>query len=763
MDDAASKFAEAFKQEGRKQDVLDSELENQAQLANKDMDESFVDSEMPDCLAGEAEKLKRDAFIDGTNTPVTGSCSDATIAASKFAEAFKQEGRKQDVLDSELENQAQSANKDMDESFVDSEMPDCLAGEAEKIKRDAFSDGTNTPVTGSCSDATLAASKFAEAFKQEGRKQDVLDSELENQAQSANKDMDETCVDSEMPDCLVGEAEKIKRDAFIDGTNTPVTGSCSDATIAASKFAEAFKQEGRKQDVLDSELENQAQSANKDMDESFVDSEMPDCLAGEAEKIKRDAFSDGTNTPVTGSCSDATLAASKFAEAFKQEGRKQDVLDSELENQAQSANKDMDESFVDSEMPDCLAGEAEKIKRDAFSDGTNTPVTGSCSDATLRCKQRRFHSTKHFLVYKGALQKQLQEIWSKRDRSQEFKILSVEHLTPEPDLDIEVLIAGSQATSFNPGVIRLDLWGTDIYTDDSDIVAVLKHTGFYDLQSSTSDVFSLRASIRLLPPLPSYVGTTRNHIRSRRWGGGSTCSFIVVCCHIETLNLNDTFSVERSLEPTNRIGNYGPTLVPTSGGIPETSRRSALNLQQASVIFRYDLSNEPCDAYTMAYVADKYNDVEKVKVQFTSARISQGEVLYVETLANRYELSYEVDSSTKISKYSSELENEGRTSAQVKASSENPCQTSHDRKLDVHLPRNKYRWARCKLHLPLNNMRSEGVPLPLHLKQVVESNLNWEDFRWSPTGVWVRNKEYLLKTARFVTVTESAEKSMLQT
>ena len=49
------------------------------------------------------------------------------------------------------------------------------------------------------------------------------------------------------------------------------------------------------------------------------------------------------------------------------------------------------------------------------------------------------------------------------------------------------------------------LWGTDVYTEDSDLVAVLVHTGFYALPSGAGaapppGLTELRATLRPVPP-----------------------------------------------------------------------------------------------------------------------------------------------------------------------------------------------------------------------------------------------------------------------
>ena len=97
------------------------------------------------------------------------------------------------------------------------------------------------------------------------------------------------------------------------------------------------------------------------------------------------------------------------------------------------------------------------------------------------------------------------------------------------------------------------LWGTDIYTDDSDVVAAAIHSGwlrgdFGDYNRDIHDLFGkeevepavaaagdtfeekppsplhpprdadLHITIVLLPPLMNYAATTQHHLRSREWG-----------------------------------------------------------------------------------------------------------------------------------------------------------------------------------------------------------------------------------------------------
>jgi hypothetical protein len=60
-----------------------------------------------------------------------------------------------------------------------------------------------------------------------------------------------------------------------------------------------------------------------------------------------------------------------------------------------------------------------------------------------------------------------------------------------------------------------DVWGTDVYTDDSSIGSAAVHKGLVDFNGGT-------VAIKILPSQDSYTGTLRNGITSQSfasWGG----------------------------------------------------------------------------------------------------------------------------------------------------------------------------------------------------------------------------------------------------
>ncbi|KAJ8097058.1 hypothetical protein POJ06DRAFT_283695 [Lipomyces tetrasporus] len=71
----------------------------------------------------------------------------------------------------------------------------------------------------------------------------------------------------------------------------------------------------------------------------------------------------------------------------------------------------------------------------------------------------------------------------------------------------------------NPHVVRREVWGTDVYTDDSDVVAALYHSGHFSPSSGgvIAEKGDCVATLRILPLLQRYQGTFRHGINSRSW------------------------------------------------------------------------------------------------------------------------------------------------------------------------------------------------------------------------------------------------------
>lgn len=65
------------------------------------------------------------------------------------------------------------------------------------------------------------------------------------------------------------------------------------------------------------------------------------------------------------------------------------------------------------------------------------------------------------------------------------------------------------------------IWGTDVYTDDSNIALMLVHAGWLRWQTKgANDDDVVDVTIRVVPKLVRYTGFERNGVKSRNWGNG---------------------------------------------------------------------------------------------------------------------------------------------------------------------------------------------------------------------------------------------------
>jgi hypothetical protein len=111
---------------------------------------------------------------------------------------------------------------------------------------------------------------------------------------------------------------------------------------------------------------------------------------------------------------------------------------------------------------------------------------------------------------------------------------------------------------------------------------------------------------------------------------------------------------------------------------------------------RFNLTNEPCLKYSHAFLADK--GIEKT--QWTSYRLFN-EVLYVENEQDRYEIS-----------------------------------------MLPHLSPMGYYTYRCaKVKLPLMRIDQQKHPLLDFYLQIIDSDLDWQEFIWTPDTLVINNQK----------------------
>ncbi|GKD35303.1 zinc finger CCCH domain-containing protein 13-like protein isoform X1 [Tanacetum coccineum] len=359
------------------------------------------------------------------------------------------------------------------------------------------------------------------------------------------------------------------------------------------------------------------------------------------------------------------------------------------------------------------------------------------------------------VVYRvGECVQELLKLWKEYESATSDKMPESSNGGPT----LEIRIPAEHVCATNRQVKGGQLWGTDVYTDDSDLVAVLMHTGFCRPTASPPPpaIQELRATVRVLPPQNCYISTLRNNVRSRAWGAAIGCSFRVERCHIVKKG-GGTIDLEPCLTHTSTVE---PTLAPVVVERTMTTRAAASNaLRQQrfvrEVTLQYNLCNEPWIKYSISAIADK----GLKKPLFTSARLKKGEVLYLESRTRRTRLVRGVHDSLNFKVLGNPEHNlvcglfELCFNGEKMLKPGNEAEThlgNGERSVDIDNNNNSnnvtdvFRWSQCKKPLPQSLMLSIGIPLPPEHLEVLEENLDWEDIQWSQTGVWISGKEYPL-------------------
>ncbi|KAF9897267.1 hypothetical protein BX616_005897 [Lobosporangium transversale] len=288
---------------------------------------------------------------------------------------------------------------------------------------------------------------------------------------------------------------------------------------------------------------------------------------------------------------------------------------------------------------------------------------------------------------------------------------------------LEVRVASSYLTYNNAKIKKREVWGTDVYTDDSDVVAMLIHSGFYipplnansteqDLLHPTSQQhnfvpepikhicpgFDLAVTLRVLPKLVKYQGSIRHRIKSRTWNTGHDgVSFkiesIRKLCPGEALNRGRGQSKLRMKE-------YNQERLRVLANIHDETTESLQNERaMRTATFEFTNQGDPCFKYSPELVMDRHDGLSR---KWTSWRLKK-EVMILENDEERYEIS---------------LQHHAGTDA---------------RRFD------QYRFAVISPRTSLSSWSKTAYPLdPADLTEVLYEDLDWQDFEWVERGVVVQ-------------------------
>lgn len=273
---------------------------------------------------------------------------------------------------------------------------------------------------------------------------------------------------------------------------------------------------------------------------------------------------------------------------------------------------------------------------------------------------------------------------------------------PWPDLSpymqqlIEIRIASEYLTFKSNYAVKNVVWGNDVYTSDSDLVAALQHAGLIDLNDGLSDQYEgLSAFVRVTKGRSNYASSLRNGVKSRK------------CVNYEGHSLKPEkvsyLSCLGKLEELTEFASRMPSEFPKERPKPNFNIKTSRLIPKTSVIF--NLSLEAAHPFSLDNFADKGLD----ESTFLSNKLKKS-VLYLETASKRYELSQENE------------ENEEQIFDQ-----------------------SRYRWAEVSspvLFKDCEFMFEKGSPLENKWLGEVEDDLQWQNLEWTSTGLYVKGALY---------------------
>ena len=163
-----------------------------------------------------------------------------------------------------------------------------------------------------------------------------------------------------------------------------------------------------------------------------------------------------------------------------------------------------------------------------------------------------------------------------------------------------VVVLAEHLAASNPAFKQSRLWGTDLYTADSDVVCALAHLGYIEISTDVpAKVTELLVTLRITHPATTYAPSTRCGLRSRRRSGDAQgplpYSYLVESC---VLKLDGDLKDEE-LYPTSHIYQQ-----PLRVGRPRQQGSARYCLPGLTVVF--DLAMDPCLKYSLPMVIDTY-------------------------------------------------------------------------------------------------------------------------------------------------------------
>lgn len=260
-------------------------------------------------------------------------------------------------------------------------------------------------------------------------------------------------------------------------------------------------------------------------------------------------------------------------------------------------------------------------------------------------------------------------------------------LSSSNSASILVHVPAEHLTHRNAALRNRLLWGTDVYTDDSDLVAILVHTGYYSLHA-TAPCDYLTVTLRLQRHHPNrsphFISSTRNSISSRSWPSSYKGARISVLLVNATHNNKVTRQPRQPPQSALRL----PGIV-----LSHPSACSTASVKAATSYFptqlSFDLLNNPCTTYNIHYLTSLKPSSESPLQRLNT------HVLYFENHSQRFEL-YRPSAKSNVVRFA-RVRNaalfKSLLAAHIQPSSRAPCPMNASDLTDIqHLPWPHLHW-----------------------------------------------------------------------
>ena len=274
---------------------------------------------------------------------------------------------------------------------------------------------------------------------------------------------------------------------------------------------------------------------------------------------------------------------------------------------------------------------------------------------------------------------------------------------PLPDLSdyvgdlIEVRIASEFLSQSNKAFIERRIWGSDIYTSDSDPVCILQHSGYFQIKDlPPTDHKGVSLYLRVSKGRATYNSSYKNGIKSKKLNNYQGHS-------IKPENY-DTLDKLGSKEELKLMASKMPLVSEYERKKP-IPNKLADNAYYTEFNMIFNLSYEMWLAYSLPAICDKGHDFK----DYTSYKLKD-KVLYIETSDKRYEISLNVFDHTNDDYLFEEFET--------------------------------YNFAEVIDPIEKDNDFMLDNPVPLEEKYIIPifKRLDWHEFIWGENALKIKDK-----------------------